>query len=187
MNRVLRRPMFRIGGSSNEGITSGLDRKPFQEGTDPYDRALKTTTRAMEDLEKFRGQRAGMPGSLAAFLTSTGLDLLSRSPQGGLLSTVAAAAKGPFETFQAARLAERDDATKRAEDIFSGALATEYDILAQEAKAGTDARKTAEVERGIIVNAQNEIFKQRDILNNPDSTKEEKEAAERTIKVHQNV
>ena len=187
MNRVLRRPMFRIGGSSNEGITSGLDRKPFQEGTDPYDRALKTTTRAMEDLEKFRGQRAGMPGSLAAFLTSTGLDLLSRSPQGGLLSTVAAAAKGPFETFQAARLAERDDATKRAEDIFSGALATEYDILAQEAKAGTDARKTAEVERGIIVNAQEEIFKQRDILNNPDSTKEEKEAAERTIKVQQNV
>ena len=24
MNRVLKRPMFRMGGSSNEGITSGL-------------------------------------------------------------------------------------------------------------------------------------------------------------------
>ena len=25
MNRTLRRPMFRMGGSTNEGITSGLD------------------------------------------------------------------------------------------------------------------------------------------------------------------
>ncbi len=25
MNRTLRRPMFRMGGSANEGITSGLD------------------------------------------------------------------------------------------------------------------------------------------------------------------
>ena len=180
--------MFRMGGSSNEGITSGLDRKPFQQGTDPYDRALKTTTRAMEDLERFRGEKSGfMPSGLPGFLTSFGLDLLSRSPQGGFLSTVAQAAKGPLQTFQAAQLAERDDRTKRAEDIFSGALASEYDILAQEAKAGGDSRKTAEVERGIIVNAQEEIFKQRDILNNPDSTDAEKKAAERTIKVQQNV
>ena len=25
MNRILKRPMFRMGGSTNEGITSGLD------------------------------------------------------------------------------------------------------------------------------------------------------------------
>ena len=27
MNRVLRRPMFRIGGSAGTGITSGLEQK----------------------------------------------------------------------------------------------------------------------------------------------------------------
>ena len=32
-NRVLKRPMFRMGGSSNEGITSGLDRVGYKEGT----------------------------------------------------------------------------------------------------------------------------------------------------------
>ena len=45
-----------------------------------------------------------MPGTLPGFLTSFGLDLLSRPPSGGLLSTVAQSAKGPFETFQAAQL-----------------------------------------------------------------------------------
>ena len=37
MNRVLKRPMFRMGGSSGTGITSGLDRKPYQFGTKPVD------------------------------------------------------------------------------------------------------------------------------------------------------
>ena len=88
MNRVLKRPMFRIGGSAGTGITSGLDkpRQQYQEGTpNPYATNL-------------------MPGTLPGFLTSFGLDLLSRPPSGGLLSTVAQSAKGPFETFQAAQL-----------------------------------------------------------------------------------
>jgi len=194
MNRVLRRPMFRIGGSAGTGITSGLDmpRKKFDEGTDPYDRALKTTTRAMEDLEKFRGTQSGLrPGSLPGFLTQFGLNLASATPTGtgfgGLAATAAKAAQQPFQTFQAAKLAEREDRADRAEDIFGTALASEYDILAQEAKAGSDSRKTAEVERGIIVNAQEEIFNQRDILNDPNSTKEQKQAAKRVIKVQQNI
>jgi hypothetical protein len=33
-NRVLKRPMFKMGGSSNEGITSGLDRVGYKDGTE---------------------------------------------------------------------------------------------------------------------------------------------------------
>ena len=189
MNRTLRRPMFRMGGAA-EGITSGLDqpRKQYKLGTDPYDRALQTTQRAMGDLEKFRGEKTGfMPGSLSNFLTSFGLDLLSRPPQGGLLATAASAAKGPFQTYQAATMAERDDRFKSAEDLFSGALASEYDILAKEAGAKGDSKKTAEVERDIILNAQDEIFKQREIINKPDSTEAEKKAANQSIKAQQRV
>ena len=34
MNRILKRPMFRIGGSSGTGITSGLDRTGYA-GNEP--------------------------------------------------------------------------------------------------------------------------------------------------------
>ena len=74
--------------------------------------------------------------------------------------------------------------------MFGTALASEYDLEAQRIKADAktdDDRKTPEVERGIIETAQNNIFAARDILNNPDSTKEQKQQAERTIKVNQNV
>ena len=167
MNRTLKRPMFRIGGSAGTGITSGLDRKPFQEGTDPYDRALKTTQRAMQDLEKFKGKRSGfMPGSLSSFLTSTGLNLLSATPQGsgfgGLLATTAKSAQQPFQTFQAARMAEEDDRVGRAEDLFSSALASEYDILEQKEKA--KAGSATEYAKTQAANALSKIY-ETDIAN----------------------
>ena len=91
MNRVLKRPMFKIGGSAGTGITSGLD-KPRQMYSEAG--AVNPNPYATN----------WMPGTLPGFLTSFGLDLLSRPPSGGLLSTVAQSAKGPFETFQAAQL-----------------------------------------------------------------------------------
>jgi len=45
--------MFRIGGSVNSGITSGLDRKPLKEGTDPYENALALRDRYMKDVDKY--------------------------------------------------------------------------------------------------------------------------------------
>jgi len=152
MNRTLRRPMFRMGGAA-EGITSGLDTpkrglvdgpgKYSQPKEDPYDRALSTTQRAMGDLEKFRGERSSfMPGALPSFLTQFGLNLLSQTPTGNIFSTAATAAKEPFQTYQAAQLAEREDKMKRAEDLFSGSLASEYDLEAQRIKNKNTDEKT---------------------------------------------
>ena len=101
MNRILKRPMFRIGGSAGTGITSGLDKPQrmakggrigYQQGTMP------------------NFQFGGLPG----FLTQFGLNLLSRPPQGGLLSTIAASARGPLEQLQANQVESMKTASDRA-------------------------------------------------------------------------
>ena len=142
MSRTLKRPMFRMGGAA-EGITSGLDRKPLKQGTDPYDRAMKTTERFREDMDKFRGEQSGfMPSALPGFLTSFGLNLLSQSPQGNIFQTAATAAKDPFKTFQAATLANQQSERDRVEDMFGTALASEYDLEAQRIKSSAKDEKT---------------------------------------------
>jgi hypothetical protein len=187
MNRVLRRPMFRIGGSAGSGITTGLDRKGYKNGTDEYDRALKTTERFMTDIDKFRGEKDSFsPGGLPAFLTQFGLNLLSQTPQGNIFQTAATAAKEPFQTFQAAKLAEREQKGDLAEDLFGTALASEYDLTAKRLKSSDD-RKTPEVEAELIRTAQTNIFDARKILEKPDATADEKAAAEQKIKINQNV
>ena len=48
MNRILRRPMFRIGGSTGTGITSGLDRKGYKEGPTDDDRVRTDAQRIFD-------------------------------------------------------------------------------------------------------------------------------------------
>jgi len=95
MNRVLKRPMFRIGGSAGTGITSGLDqpRKQYANGT---------------QMPSF--QATGLPG----FLTSFGLNLLSTPPQGNIFQTAATAARDPFNRLQASQAAAASTAEDRA-------------------------------------------------------------------------
>jgi hypothetical protein len=125
MNRTLKRPMFRIGGSAGTGITSGLNqpRKQYKQGTpNPYDMG------------------AFSPGSLPGFLTSFGLDLLSRPPSGGLLSTIAQSAKGPFDRYQAGQASAMKTASDRA---FAEKLAKEE----REFEEGQLEKKLAAQER----------------------------------------
>ena len=99
MNRTLKRPMFRRGGSA-DGITSGLDRQNYNVGGE--------VERIRELYNQFapRTQTQAMPGSVSSFLTNFGLNLLSAPPRGGLLATAATAAKEPFSTFQGIRAQE---------------------------------------------------------------------------------
>ena len=107
MNRTLKRPMFRMGGSTGTGITSGLDqpRKQYNQGSNPY---------AMGNFA---------PGTGPGFLTSFGLDLMSRTPSGNIFQTAALAAKDPFERFQAAQMR-------------TGEMKGERDFLQSERKEG---------------------------------------------------
>jgi hypothetical protein len=105
MNRVLKRPMFRMGGSTGTGITSGLDvpRKQYEEagrvtqGLDPFVRDVKQTYRRMGAMPT---QSPLAAGTLPGFLTQFGLNLVSQTPGGNIFQTAGMAAQDPFKQFQ---------------------------------------------------------------------------------------
>ena len=101
MNRILKRPMFRMGGSSGTGITSGLDQpqKMANGGRTGYRQG---------SMPSF--QSTGLPG----FLTSFGLNLLSTPPSGNIFQTAALAAQDPFRRLQADQAAAMKTASDRA-------------------------------------------------------------------------
>jgi len=99
-SRTLRRPMFRMGGSA-QGITSGLDKPKRGLVDEPGGYAGKMeflpTGQEMETGREHYPQYERPEGEgLSRFLTSFGLDLMSRPPQGGFLSTAAQSAKEPL-------------------------------------------------------------------------------------------
>ena len=107
MNRTLKRPMFRIGGSAGTGITSGLTmpRASYSDGT-RKDKIKKIVTEDQAIIDELAPSRQSplAPGTLSSFLIGTGLNLASATPRGkgltGLVSTAAESAKGPFAQFQ---------------------------------------------------------------------------------------
>ena len=101
MNRTLKRPMFRIGGSAGTGITSGLDRPGYQDPLPaPVGSRRERLLRAIGEQPSNR--------NLSQFLTTFGLNLLSQSPTGNIFQTAATAAKQPTEQLFAGLDAERN-------------------------------------------------------------------------------
>ena len=92
--------MFRIGGSTGTGITSGLDKpqKMANGGRTGY---------ANGTMPNF--QFGGLPG----FLTQFGLNLLSTPPQGNIFATAATAARDPFNLLQASQAESLKTASDR--------------------------------------------------------------------------
>ena len=110
-NRILKRPMFRLGGSAeNEGIMNGM-RKRYQQGSKPEDIDstyqegdfnVNHTNQRTTERPSFRDILVQSP-NLSPFLTEFGLNLLSQSPTGNIFQTAATAAKEPFQRLQAKR------------------------------------------------------------------------------------
>ena len=116
MNRILRRPMFRMGGSTGTGIMSGLDK--------PRERFAEGTTK--ERLLKAIGEKAS---PVPQFLTQFGLNLLSQPAQSNIFQTAATAAKKPTQTLF-------DDVRKRkALESQVGLTAEKLDIAQEQALA----------------------------------------------------
>jgi len=107
--RTLRRPMFRIGGSTGEGITSGLaPRKRYEHGGSHEDAWRSQKLGDVLGGDMTFGELSALSKEMSYkprgtnvydFLTEFGLDIASRPPAGNIFATAAAAAKEPHKRF----------------------------------------------------------------------------------------
>ena len=116
MTRVLRRPMFRIGGSAGEGITSGLaPRQGYAEAgmAKDYEEKLRML------------QSVSMPPdrSRSDFMIDWGLGMVSGTPSGNILSTAAEQAKEPFQRYRTAQAQRAEMGTKLGLSAATSAMA----------------------------------------------------------------
>ena len=154
MKRVMHRPMFRKGGSAGEGITSGLaPRQGYAEKG--WVQQVLPTEEEIASLQKLYGPRPRST-NLNDFLISTGLNLASAPPQGGLLSTAAAAAKEPFAQFQQRKMYEQEAPRKERGDIIGQIIAGKAEALSGE--GGRDAF-SHEAKQERIANLMREAFR----------------------------
>ena len=98
MSRILKRPMFRKGGTPNQGIMHGIvDRKGYADGS--------YKERALEALRT----EAPRDTSMYEMLIGGGLNLVSGAGAGqGLMSNIARSYKGPSEDYFKAQQARRE-------------------------------------------------------------------------------
>ena len=108
MNNLYKRPMFRKGGSAEGGITSGLQ-SPRQGYALPGSVQQNDTSR--QRIINAMGM-APPRRNFNDFLINFGLDIASRPSAGpglgGLLTTAAQSAQGPYEQFAKTRDAEQN-------------------------------------------------------------------------------
>ena len=159
MNRILKRPMFKMGGAA-EGITSGLDkpRQQYAPGGDVEDQFSRT--RALFEKQGLIDKPLTGRQELSRFLIPFGLNFATATPRGGgfsgLLASAAGAAKDPVTDL----FARRDEAAKDRRELNQAILGDVID---------RDFRRTQQTE---LLKAEKEE-NIRELKNNIDKLKQE--------------
>ena len=182
MNRTLRRPMFRMGGSTGEGITSGLEtpKRGRVDGPGSYAGIEAEDIQSIKDRKELINTLAPRPErtntSFNDFLISTGLNLVSNPSQGNIFQDIAGSSKEPFGQFQQAKQIEQ--AYKDKEGSEDRALVTELiknlsdedmSNLRQEATEGFEAGVFTSVEDGITKLLNKKIYGVQDMAGEKES------------------
>ena len=152
-NRTLTRPMFRMGGSSGTGITSGLDRPKYQKGGGADARFfIQRPMASTPETTPEKPTGLGL-GTIPGFLTQFGLNLASGTPRGNIFATAAEAAKDPFATFQQAKFAEakeeREFERERELQMLKNLDADDRSAIMKQAEEGFEAGLYSSVNEGV--------------------------------------
>ena len=155
MNRTLRRPMFRMGGSTGEGITSGLQapRQGYSTAGDVQklnmdqnmadflrNASIGDMKAAADQMYKPKERPNYAKRRLGDLMIDFGIDIASRTPTGsgisGAISTALASAKEPFANFKASRAGaealmdtQAENLDDRRSDMFKSLIEGQSEIL----------------------------------------------------------
>ena len=152
MNRVLRRPMFRTGGSA-EGLTSGLaPRQRYDNGN-----IVEQIQQKKSIIDALAPRTPRKDTSIRDFLINFGLDIASRPASGSIFSTAAASAKEPFSKFQQAKqmedaysMKETDEDRALITSLIKGMDDDQLSSMMKKVKEGVDAGYYKDEKEGII-------------------------------------
>jgi hypothetical protein len=120
MSKILKRPMFRKGGPTNEGIVSMVQpRQNYQGGSyeeliKQYPERAQVIKESMSNaalLEALSGAGRSKQDRVSDLLIRGGLNLMSQRPRGSIFSTAAEAYKEPTSKFLSE--SEKEEAYKR--------------------------------------------------------------------------
>ena len=127
---ILRRPMFRRGGSAGEGITSGL--APRQGyANQSFVEQIRPTKEEYESIAGMLPARS-RDTSMNDFLINFGLNMASASPTGNVLQTAAMQAKDPFARFQQQKAARAGSGREESMDILKTIMTAKAKALGSE-------------------------------------------------------
>lgn len=108
MSRILKRPMFRIGGSTNEGIVS-MAQPRRQYANSNYEDLITQFPKSKELIEDaqaraalmsaFAGSGRSQDERLSNLLIRGGLKTMSETPRGGIFATVSKAFEQPVDEY----------------------------------------------------------------------------------------
>ena len=177
MAHTLRRPMFRIGGSAGEGITSGLAPRQGYQGD-----GMRQLVEQFPEYRKIAKEQAYQPrGSyFDDFLIDWGLQMAGSSPQGNIFQTAAATAQEPYRRMTKGRRESEQMQYASESDLFKTLVGAGSRIQAAEAKAasGADTYMYQEKAKDIKANIEEQLelrdeFQELDMTNETDIKRSE--------------
>ena len=143
MNRTLRRPMFRIGGTA-EGITSGLSRQGYATNKDNLVKQNDYSKMKVSDLGNMNiGQLQELSKSMSYkprgtniydFMTEMGLDLVSRPAAGNIFQQAATSAKEPYQRFMERKQSAAEQEYGSQADMFKTMMGGAFDVMSSKAE-----------------------------------------------------
>ena len=179
MSRILKRPMFRIGGSTNEGILSMAQPRRqyaysnYEDLMTQFPESRDTITKAAANtalMSAFAGAGRSQSDRLANLLIRGGLKTISETPRGGIFPTVAKAFQEPVDQY----LKEQDieDAFQRqlrlagVSSAMSAQEAKELQKMKLEAALADEARKEKMQQRELAAKIDPTAYPIYDVLEN---------------------